>query len=195
MHRGELSMIGILRQWRFWVLALLLIGPVLAYVGFGTIWLWNHGWLLHAALGWIIAGTVFSILAARWTRDAHAIMPPLDWDSPTTFSPRDREAWKIVENESDAGDALEMEALIEPETYIGTGRRLLRRLAEFYHPAAANPLDEVPLIESLTALELAAEDLSRLSRQVPGGDLITLSHWRKAVKLSGYISRTMIFMP
>jgi uncharacterized protein len=38
-------------------------------------------------------------------------------------------------------------------------------------------------------MELAAEDLARLSLQVPGGDLITLSHWRRAVQVAGYISK------
>ena len=182
-------MTSMLRQWRLWFLVLLLVGPVLAYVGFGTIWLWQRGWLWIAALLWIIAGTAFSILAARWTKDAHPIMPPLDWDSPLTFSPRDREAWKIVEEESDSGEALAMEELLGPDLYIETGRRLLRRLAAFYHPTTSHPLDQVPLIELLTAIELASEDLAQLSRQVPGGDLITLSHWRRALQVAGYISK------
>ena len=184
-------MMSILKQWRVWVLAILLIGPVLAYVAFGTIWLWERGWLwlTAAALIWIITGTAFSILAARWTKNTHPIMPPLDWDSPSTFSPRDREAWKIIEQASDAGEMLAMENLVGPELYIETGRKLLRQLAEFYHPNAKNPLDEVPLIELLTALELASEDLAQLSRQIPGGDMITLSHWRRAIQISGYISR------
>ncbi len=54
---------------------------------------------------------------------------------------------------------------------------------------AANPIDDVPLVELMTALELAAEDLSRLCRQIPGGDLVTLSHYRKAVQVAGYISK------
>ena len=54
---------------------------------------------------------------------------------------------------------------------------------------AANPIDDVPLVELLTAFELATEDLPRLCRQVPGGDLITLSHWRTAVQVAGYISK------
>ncbi|MGC8640289.1 MAG: GTPase [Isosphaeraceae bacterium] len=168
---------------------LLLVGPVLAYIGFGSIWLWERGWLLIAAILWILAGTVFSILAARWTGNVHPIMPPLDWDSPGTFSPRDRAAWKIVMEESEAGDELAMEALIGPDLYIDTGRRLIRRLAAFYHPDTTHPLDKVPLIELLTAVELASEDLAHLSRQVPGGDLITLSHWRRAVQVAGYISK------
>src|SRR3974377_1545818 len=106
--RGEVSMISILKQWRVWVLAVLLIGPVLAYVAFGTMWLYERGLMVvtNAGLLGIAAGTVFSILAARWTKDVHPIMPPLDWESPSTFSPRDREAWKIVEQESDTGGAL-----------------------------------------------------------------------------------------
>ena len=35
-----------IRQWRSWVLALLLIGPVLIYVGLGMIWLWQRGWIV-----------------------------------------------------------------------------------------------------------------------------------------------------
>lgn len=182
-------MIRLFKEWRALVLALLLVGPVLAYIAFGTIWLWERGWLLIAAVLWILAGTLFSILAAHWTRNVHPIMPPLDWDSPGTFTPRDREAWKIVMEESESGESLAMESLIGVDLYIDTARRLVRRLAEFYHPQATHPLDKVPLIELLTAIELASEDLAHLSRQVPGGDLITLSHWRRAVQVAGYLSK------
>ena len=82
-----------------------------------------------------------------------------------------------------------MEALIGADLYIDTGRRAAQAAGRFYHPDASDPLDQVPLIELLTALELAAEDLAKLSRQVPGGDLITLSHWRRAVQMAGYISK------
>ncbi|MFO0890771.1 MAG: GTPase [Isosphaeraceae bacterium] len=183
------SMESILRQWRTWVLAFLLIGPVLAYVGFGTIWLWEHSWLWIATLLWIVAGVAFSIFAARWTRSVHKLMPPLDWNSPNTFSPRDRDAWRIVEEEAAAGETLPLGDLMGPEIYMETGRRLLGRLASFYHPGVSHPLDEVPLVELLTAIELASEDLARLTRQVPGGDLLSLSHWRGAVQVAGYISK------
>jgi hypothetical protein len=82
-----------------------------------------------------------------------------------------------------------MEALIGADVYIETGRRLLTNLAAFYHPGSEDPLAKVPLIELLTAIELASEDLAQLSRQVPGGDVITLSHWQRAVQISNYISR------
>ena len=134
-------------------------------------------------------GRAFSVLAARWTKAANPLMPPLDWDSPQTFSPRDREAWKLVQDEADQGENLAYESLLGGDVYIETGRRLLNRLAAHYHPHATNLLDDVPLVELLTAFELAAEDLAGLCRNIPGGDLTTLSHWRRAVQLSGYITK------
>ncbi len=180
-----------LKQWRSWVLALLLVGPVLAYTAFGTLWLWERGWKM-VALGsalWIVTGALFSILAMRWTKIRNPLMPPLDWDSPQTFSPIDRDAWKLVRSEAELGESLTYESLMGGDVYVETGRKLLRRVAEHYHPDATNPLDDVPLVELLTAIELASEDLAKLSRQVPGGDMITLSHWRRVVQLSNYINR------
>jgi hypothetical protein len=137
----------------------------------------------------VSAGILFSILAARWTKSRHPVLPPLDWESPRTFSPLDREAWKIVQDVADEGDQLSYEAMLDLDTYFNTGKQLFQRLAVHYHPMAANPIDDVPLVELLTAIDLATEDLSRLSRQVPGGDLVTLSHWRTAVQVAGYISK------
>ena len=97
--RGLRSGLAILlREWRTGVLAILLIGPFLAYIGFGTLWLFEKGWLLPAVIAWIVAGGLFAILAARWTKSVRTVMPPLDWDAPRTFSPLDREAWKIVQD-------------------------------------------------------------------------------------------------
>jgi predicted GTPase len=180
-----------LRQWRSWVLVLLLVGPVLAYVGLGMLWLWEHGWVACtiAAVIWLAAGGLFSLLAARWTTTARPLLPPLDWDSPNTFAPLDRDAWKLVQDEAQQGETLSFDVLLGADVYIETGRRLLRRLADHYHPFSTDPLDDVPVAELLTAFELAAEDLGGMARQIPGGDLIALSHWRRAVQVADYINK------
>ncbi len=82
-----------------------------------------------------------------------------------------------------------MTALSGPDVYIEAGRRLTRKLAEHYHPLSQDPIEHVPVVELLTALELAAEDLTRLSRQMPGGDLITPAHWKQAVQVAGYLQK------
>jgi hypothetical protein len=170
---------------------LLLVGPVLAYVGLGMLWLWERGWVACtvAAVLWLLCGGIFSILAARWTKTAQPILPPLDWESPHLFAPIDRAAWKLVQEEAEKGETLAYDVLLGSDTYIETGRGLFRRLAGHYHPFVTEPLDDVPLVELMTALELAAEDLAGLCRQVPGGDLISLSHWRRAVQVAGYLNR------
>jgi uncharacterized protein len=171
------------------VLVTLLIGPVLAYIGFGTLWLYERGWLIVAGTTWIAAGITFTWLAARWTKSRRELLPPIDWDAPLTFAKIDRDAWALVEREADLGDTVSLESLTEFDLYIETGRRLAVTLADHYHPLSTDPIENVPLVDMLTALELAAEDLRQLCRQVPGGDMITPSHWKKAVQVAGYIQR------
>lgn len=178
-----------LRNWRSWLLLALLLGPILAYMGFGALWLWEHGWILPAGAAWILSGIVFSVLASRWTKSSRELLPPIDWDAPQTFSPHDRKAWELVQEEATHGDEMALESLTEFDIYIDTGRRLARRLAAHYHPLSTDPIENVPIVELLTALELASEDLTRLSRQVPGGDIFTPAHLKQAVKAANYLQR------
>lgn len=177
------------RNWRSWTLLILLVGPILAYIGFGTLWLWNRGWLTVAGPLWIASGILFGYLAARWTKSQRPLLPPIDWNAPNTFSRIDRDAWALVEIEAELSETVSLEALTEFDIYIDTGRRLARTLADHYHPLATDPIQNVPIVDLLTALELAAEDLTQLSRQVPGGDMVTPSHWKQAVTVAGYIQR------
>jgi uncharacterized protein len=178
-----------LKHWRGWVLGVLFFGPVLAYMGFGAYWLWQRGWVLYAFAAWVTAGIAFAILGNRWTKAKRELLPPIDWDVPETFGAHDRLAWDLVQQESNLGDSISMESLSGVDIYIETGRRLATRLAAHYHPLSTNPIEHVPIVEILTSLELAAEDLTRLCRQIPGGDLVTYAHWKKAVVASGYLQR------
>jgi len=177
------------RNWRAWVLVLLLVGPILAYIGFGSLWLYQRGWLVWVGSLWVLSGIVFGYLAARWTKSQRQLLPPIDWDAPQTFARVDRDAWALVEAEANFGDTVSLEALTEFDLYIATGRRLAKTLADHYHPLSTDPIENVPVVDVLTALELAAEDLRHLCRQVPGGDMLTPSHWKKAVTVAGYIQR------
>lgn len=180
-----------IRSWRFWVLLVLLVGPIAAYVAMGLLWLREHGWIyVVAAFGiWTFAGTLFYVLGVRWTKSRTTILPPIDWENPRTFVPFDRQAWALVEEEADRGEAVTMDALTQIDTYIDTGKRLASRLAVHYHPLSADPIEHVPVVQMLTALELAASDLSGLCREVPGGDMVTPSHWKKAVQAAGFFSK------
>ena len=176
-------------NWRSWLLLTLLSGPILAYMAFGALWLHERGWMLAAGSIWALIYVVFGILAARWTRNQTPVLPPIDWDAPRTFAKVDRDAWTLVEKEADQGELVSLEKLTEIDLYVETGKRLATALARHYHPLSPNPIQTVPVVDVLTALELAAEDLSYLCRQVPGGDMITPEHWKKAVQVAGYFQR------
>ena len=180
-----------LKNWRSWVLLALFVGPYLMFMGFGFLWLLQQGraWILAAGVVSILSGIAVALLLARWTKSTKTFLPPLDWDVPHTFSEFDRQAWALVEAEAEKGDSLEMAQLYQFNTYIETGQKLANRLAAHYNPLSADPLERVAVVELLTALELAAEDLTRLCRQVPGGDLVTPADWKKAVVAANYIQK------
>ena len=180
-----------IRSWRFWVLVTLLVGPVAAYATLGMLWLREHGWIyvFGAFSAWVFAGTLFYVLGVRWTKSGDSLLPPIDWNSPRTFVKMDQQAWPLVEAEADRGEDLALERLTQIDTYIDTGKRLAARLAAHYHPLSTDPIEHVPVAHMLTAIELAADDLAALCREVPGGDMVTPAHWKKAVQAAGFFSK------
>jgi hypothetical protein len=178
-----------LRNWRFWILALLQLGPPGVLIWMGFLWLNERDWGLYGFLGWLVCGIAFGFLVVRWTRSRNPVLPPIDWDAPRTFAPRDRQAWEVVQAEAEQADTVPMETLISGDIYVDTGRRLAEKIAAHYHPDSGQPVTRVAVVDILTALELAAEDLGRLCREVPGGDMVTPSHWKTAAQAANYISK------
>jgi len=181
----------VLKNWRSWVLLLLFIGPYLVFTGLGFLWLQERGWVwvTVAAMLSIAAGVGLSVLLSKWTKSSKSFLPPIDWDAPQTFTDFDRQAWLLIQAEAERGDALDMAALTQLDTYIDSGRGMATRLAAHYNPLSADPIERVAVVELLTALELATEDLIRLCRQVPGGDLVSPADWKRAVVAAGYIQK------
>src|SRR5215217_5319041 len=59
---------AVIRSVKFWVLTVLLVGPVVVYVVLGAMWLKEHHWLLFGFLAWTAAALLFGVLSVRWTR-------------------------------------------------------------------------------------------------------------------------------
>ena len=179
-----------IQNWRFWVLAALLIAPPGVYIVLGAFWLASRGWLWVGFLTWTLAAISFSLLSVRWTRSTRQpSIAPLNWASPETFAPRDLEAWKAVQEAAEQADGVTIAELISSELFIQTGTRLASRLSEIYDPGAETPVEHVPIAELLTALELAAEDLNQMIREIPGGDLVTFAHGKAAVQAATIVSK------
>lgn len=186
-----------LRNWRMLTLLFLLLGPLVAYVVLGFLWLKEHAGpigfrgelVLYATVFWVLTYALFSYLASLWTRSNQKLLPPLDWDSPGTFTGRDRDAWELVQRHAELGEQLPLESLSGFDVYVDSGRALARELAHQYRPESKDPIEHVPIVDMLTALQLAAEDLTHLIREVPAGDIVTPGHWKHAVRAAGYLQR------
>ena len=93
-------------------------------------------------------------------RPSRPLLPPLDWDSPQTFSPLDRDAWKLVQDEAEQGrDACRSTPCSEATRTSTPDASFSSAWPPTIIRSTTDPLDDVPLVELLTALELAAEDL------------------------------------
>ncbi len=177
------------KNWRAWILATLFIAPSLVYMTLGFFWLAERGWAIAAGIAWVFTGALLAFLGDRWTRDRRAVLPPIDWNSPETLGPNDQIAWDIVQDEASRGETLDIDEFSKAQCYLDAAMRLADRLAKHYHDHESNPLESVPIVELLTAIELASEDLGDLVRKVPGADLLTIRHCFVANKAAGWAQR------
>jgi hypothetical protein len=168
------------------VLAILYLLPPIVYFCLGAWWLIENGLILYGVMGWIISTILFSWLSRRWLKEGVNILPPLDWEKPWTFAPRDAEAWKIIQDTAERASDLTLDQLTRMEVYQETSEELARRVSACYYPNVENPLDKLPIVDLIVAIELAAEDLEGLCRQVPAMDQLTPGHLKGLSKAMGF---------
>ena len=172
--------------WRGLILAFLYLFPPLLYVCLGAWWLYENGYVIQGIFLWLGFTSVFSVLARVWVKDTEKILPPLDWEKPWTFAPRDTEAWNIVQEMANRTSDLTLDQLSRMQTYQDATEELALKVSSCYYPKAENPIDKLPIVDLLVAIELAAEDLEILCRQIPGMDQVTPSHLKGLSKALGY---------
>jgi hypothetical protein len=173
-------------SWRGILLAFLYLLPPIVYFCLGSLWLYEKGYLLVGIAGWLIFTILFSFLTSRWLKLSDKVLPPLDWEKPWTFAPRDAQAWQIVQDLAARGTDLSLEQLTRMDTYQKATEELARGVAACYYPKAENPLEKVPILDLIVAIELASEDLEALCRQVPAMDQLTPGHLKGLTKALGY---------
>lgn len=183
--RPKVPSLGKAVSWRGALLLALYIVPPVVYFCLGAWWLFEKGLLIYGLAGWLICTILFSLLSKKWFDGAEKILPPLDWEKPWTFAPRDSQAWAIVQETALQANELTLERLSRIETYRETSDELARRIAACYYPNVENPLEKVPIVDLIVAIQLAAEDLERLCRQIPVMDQLTPGHLKGITKAMG----------
>jgi predicted GTPase len=143
-----------------------------------SLWVW---WLLPICWG------LACLLARRWQQDL-APLPLPESNAPLHWTPRDKQAFAIVEAQERAVKAVPQERLTDPRFYLDIAIDLTARIARHYHPGARQPLDSLTVPEILAVAHLAFEDLEEWVRDyVPASHLLTVQQWRLLGKAPDWI--------
>ena len=162
----------VLRHWREVALALCLLGPLAALLGFGMLWLIEH----RALLTWLGVAAIAALGAAlllRWLRAREAVVALPAPAPDAAWGRRERAAWEIAEARIAATPPFSFESLDEPQAALTA---LLEDVSRHYGPESVEPLARFTVPEAL----LLAERTSRRLR----ADLLAAVPFVHAVPLS-----------
>jgi uncharacterized protein len=161
-------------RWLIGLVVFMLTLPILVVAVAGGIALWRSGWYFY--LWWLLPicwGIAFLLLRNVRKKQTAKLEALKVW------TPRDDAAWKIVDEEARKAAKWPEDKLALADTYIKTVRELADKLARHYHPDAADPVEQLTLIEIFTAIELAGRDMAELVRSsVPGSHFLTVGKLR-----------------
>jgi uncharacterized protein len=170
------------------IVALLL--PTLSLLPLGTIWLWQHGYILYWAVGTCIAVVGVYYLEKRLITplprealtDEAAERPDAEW------TPRQLEAWSDVTR---FANSVHSDRINSRDALLALGLETVEVVAKRLHPERGDPLLQFTVPEALAVIERASINLRRfLVDSFPLGDRITVAQimwlyrWRGALHLA-----------
>lgn len=161
--------------------------PTLSLVVFGSLWLWQSGYLIHWALAaCVITALIYAVelFGLKRFEKTAAPPPPAPEQLPdASWSPQEQTAWddvievtrSIVPSELDSFDAV-----------LGLGQRTVEAVARRMHPGEKDPLLRFTVPEALALIERVSGELRPFFREnIPLGDQITVG---QLIKLYGWRS-------
>ncbi|SEQ79240.1 hypothetical protein SAMN05421690_1001169 [Nitrosomonas sp. Nm51] len=162
----------------------LFILPFLALLGLGTVWLWQHGYLLFWALVMLICTVLgYGLQQLLVRRDRRLLAEAVTEPNPEWPLSADA-AWDQVQTL--AQDCKPEDWPLEKGDWIlALGRHALETVARCYHPQVDKPLLELTVPHTLLVIERASRDLRRdvagnipFSNRLTVGDLFRVQRWK-----------------
>ena len=172
--------------------------PSLSLIPFGSLWLWQHGYLLHWALATAVLVGLFSALCSRFlgsnspqmrnaaspATSASAAPPDGDDAIDPLWRPAEVEAWADVQAFALRTDA---KALASQDAVLMLGADAVQIVAKRLHPEVAEPLWHFTVPEALALSERVSRRLSEFvvesvpfSERLTVAQVLALYRWRGA---------------
>lgn len=174
-------------RWVLLVVALLL--PTLSLVPLGSLWLWEHGYII----GWAI-GTCIAVAAAYYLQSWLIVPLPREPTQEAAepadpgWTPRQSEAWDDV---TQLAASVEADRMSSRDAALALALETVEVVARRLHPERRDSLLQFTVPEALAVVERASGNLRNLIvSSFPLGDRITVAQvmwlyrWRGALRLA-----------
>jgi predicted GTPase len=180
---------------RLALLAVALVLPTVSLVLLGSLWLWQHGYVLYWGIATCVAVAAVYHLQQRLlvplpAAEAGIAAGAAGEAEPgeQAWTPRQDEAWADVLALAAKAPA---ERMASRDGVVNLGLETIERVAKRLHPERDDPLLEFTVPEALAVIERTSEGLRRfIVTSFPLGDRITVAQvmwlyrWRGAVDLA-----------
>jgi predicted GTPase len=179
-------------QLRMALLAVALVLPTASLVLLGSLWLFQHGYILY----WGIA--TCTVVAAAYYIERRLMVPlptaadgrPVEAEDrgDPVWTPRQEQAWADV---TALAAAVPAERITSRDAVLNLGLETIALVAKRLHPEREDPLLQFTVPEALALIERTSDGLRNfILTSFPLGDRITVAHlswvyrWRGAVDLA-----------
>jgi uncharacterized protein len=177
------------RYLRVLMLAIALALPMLSLAVFGSIWLWQNGYVLHWAVAALLTTTT-AFAVERWLlRDAFQDVrndEELTADTDLRFaSETEAAAWRAVLK---LAEDIEPDTINSRDSLIDLGKRTVETVARQMHPGHKNPTLKFTLPELLALIENVSAKLGPFVREtIPLGDKLTVGQFLAIYRWRGIL--------
>jgi uncharacterized protein len=175
---------------RLVLLGVALLLPTASLIPLGSLWLWQHGYIIYWAIG-----TCLAVIAVYHLQQRLIIpmpQPPPDSEmadaGDQSWTPRQVEAWEDVKA---LASAVTAERMISRDAVQSLALETIEVVAKRLHPERRAPLLQFTVPEALAVIERASANLRGfLVTTFPLGDRITVAQlmwlyrWRSALSLA-----------
>lgn len=180
--------------WLLLIAVTIIATPYIVVFGFGSVWLWRHGWLWLWAIG-TGGPTLLGFALAEWARRIAfpaAEKEPYPSTASTAVGLVARQAVRDISQRLQAKDL----PLDKPDVLEKTAQdalvEVLDTVARLYHPESEQPILEAPITHIAAMVEMVARDFRQtFSENVPWGNSVSprrLIWWKEKGQLAWQIS-------
>ena len=162
--------------------------PILSLTVFGSLWLWQNGYVLYWAISALFVTTIAFGLERWLLRDLYSNVRSgvsQNEEAVRFATAREDDAWKSVLK---LAETLDVDTIDSRDALFDLGKRTVETVARQMHPEHKEPLLKFTLPELLALIERVSSELGPFVREtIPLGDRLTVGQFLAIYRWRGLL--------